>query len=151
MVSVIAPLYHPVYELVEKIFQLIPKLFEAFNMNEYFIGFEIGEPHHLPIDFMELHLCRSTIPAKQRRGNFQNFLLRVMRCSILVTFQSVVPLHTCACAFPVIIISCLKSHVCRWTVFKIHLCLRPRVGDEASMKIVIASLPAWMLDSSIQI
>ena len=94
MVSVIAPLYHPVYEWVEKIFQLIPKLFEAFNMNEYFIGFEIGEPHHLPIDFVELHLCQSTIPAKQRRGNFQNFLLRVMRCSILVTFQSVVSLHT---------------------------------------------------------
>ena len=68
MVSVIAPLYHPVYEWVDKIFQLIPKLFEAFNMNDYFIGFEIGEPHHLPIDFVELHLCQSTIPAKQRRG-----------------------------------------------------------------------------------
>ena len=84
------------------------KLFDAFNTNKYFTGFEVGEPHHLPIEFVELHLCQSTIPVKQRRVNFRNFLLRVIRCSILFTFQSVVSLHTHACAFPIIIISCVS-------------------------------------------
>lgn len=66
-------------------------------MNEYFTGFEFGKSDHLPIDFVELPLCQSTMPAKQRGGNFRNFLLTVMRYSIFFTFQSVVSFHTRAC------------------------------------------------------
>ena len=46
-------------------------------MNEYFTGFEFGKSDHLPIDFVELPLCQSTMPAKNKEeATFGTFFLQ---------------------------------------------------------------------------
>ena len=109
MVSLVAPLYHPVYGWIEKIFQLIPKYFEAFNTNEYFTGLNLVSP----ITYLYrretlsncICVCQPCLQSK-RECNFRNLLLKIIRHSFVIMLLSV------ACIFS------LLSLVSRCAVFR---------------------------------
>ena len=109
LVSLVAPLYHPVYGWIEKIFQLIPKYFEAFNTN-YSTGLNLVNPITCLYRREALNncicVCQPCLQNK-RECNFRNLLLKIIRHSFVIMLLSVVCVPMC---FLFIIIVCVSLY-----------------------------------------
>ena len=115
------------------------------DVEAHFIGFKFDE------DITCLYLgetlcycnCRSQ-PCLQNKREVRIviFPIKTMRHSVVDMFLSVV-------SYMLLCFSCYYYRMYLISVITINLCLRLRVGDKASIKIVNASLSAWLLDTSL--
>lgn len=125
-----------------KIFQLIPKYFEAFNTNEYFTGLNLVSPITCLYRRETLSNCICVCQPylqRKRECNFRNLLLKIIRHSFVIMLLSVVCVPMC---FLFIIIAwvslcCFQKYDFVWDFVM-------------GMKIVNTTLLTSLLDSRLQ-